>query len=373
MRRVGSLQRVNPSRKFKFAVGVRNNSDLFRQAILSSDRASNWEEVEREGFYNWLWTPVGVKKYFPRNNQRQTINHFSSFREICTKDRLFQHLRRFGRMSNRPLSFIPKTFHFTGKRSQGVTEFQDFANNAPESTKWIVKPCRSNCGKGITVHNSVSEVLSSLDTAPNWIVQEYISDALLIQSHKFDIRLWVICTDYGEFKVFLYNEGYLRMSSLPYDDNSLDPAVHLTNHCFQQHLEEFGQVFEGNTLMYSRFHEFIGQENFDKVHSQVCSIIKTVFRMGSKLINKEKLPNVFELFGFDFMVTNDMSVKLIEINTNPLLAAKADSIKDILPDFAEHVLRASMDVMFPPEMYGVEIPKETPNFTCIATSPTTQR
>lgn len=39
----------------------------------------------------------------------------------------------------------------------------------------------------------------------------------------------------------------------------------------------------------------------------------------NKPILKEKISNQFELFGYDFMIDDDMNVYLIEVNTNPCL------------------------------------------------------
>lgn len=44
-----------------------------------------------------------------------------------------------------------------------------------------------------------------------FIIQKYIERPLLINSRKFDIRVWVSMTHEGD--VFFFREGYLRTSS----------------------------------------------------------------------------------------------------------------------------------------------------------------
>jgi hypothetical protein len=53
---------------------------------------------------------------------------------------------------------------------------------------------------------------------------------LLINKRKFDIRVWVLVTT--ESKVYLFKQGYLRMTSTEYDltpESLVRPEVHLTN------------------------------------------------------------------------------------------------------------------------------------------------
>lgn len=68
------------------------------------------------------------------------------------------------------------------------------------------------------------------------IVQKYVENPLLIEGHKFDIRIWALLDHLGNYYVF--EEGYLRFTSTPYrlDTNSLtNNFVHLTNHSLQKH------------------------------------------------------------------------------------------------------------------------------------------
>ena len=44
-----------------------------------------------------------------------------------------------------------------------------------------------------------------------WVVQKYIEKPLLLDGRKFDFRVWALVT--GDFKIYVYRQGYLRTSS----------------------------------------------------------------------------------------------------------------------------------------------------------------
>ena len=45
----------------------------------------------------------------------------------------------------------------------------------------------------------------------SFVIQKYLEKPLLINNYKFDIRVWVLIDRNG--KVYLYKEGYMRLSS----------------------------------------------------------------------------------------------------------------------------------------------------------------
>jgi hypothetical protein len=63
-----------------------------------------------------------------------------------------------------------------------------------------------------------------------FVIQKYLEKPLLIDSRKFDIRLWVLISH--DQKCYLFREGYIRMSSYQYTiskDSIQHPYIHLTN------------------------------------------------------------------------------------------------------------------------------------------------
>lgn len=75
-------------------------------------------------------------------------------------------------------------------------------------------------------------------------------------------------------------------------------------------------------------------------------ISKTIDSVKRKL-DPNKRNGCFELFGYDFMVDNDLSVWLIEVNTNPCLDESSSILRGILPRMIDDCLKLTIDKDFP--------------------------
>lgn len=86
-------------------------------------------------------------------------------------------------------------------------------NECPEKNMWIVKPACGARGKGIYVTSDIDDI----DEGKSNVVSRYISNPLLINGFKFDLRIYVWVTSYEPLRIYVYKEGLVRFASEQYE------------------------------------------------------------------------------------------------------------------------------------------------------------
>ncbi len=103
---------------------------------------------------------------------------------------------------------------------------------------WIVKPANLSRGRGIYLIEDVNEI-SVDDTS---VISRYISNPLLINGHKFDLRLYIVVTSFDPLRIYIYKEGLARFASEQYIGNKVSKDnmyVHLTNYSINKKNDNF--------------------------------------------------------------------------------------------------------------------------------------
>jgi hypothetical protein len=184
-----------------------------------------------------------------------------------------------------------------------------------------------------------------------------MENPLLIAKRKFDMRQWVLVTDWNPLNIYFFNEFYVRFSVEEYvtDESALDNAyIHLVNNSIGKNSENFGKVvcadngeaMEGYMWSYQMFTEYVkyllskreepsflesnphlknsfiagthmkGEDIVvDRIQHRMKEIAKSSLMCASEMIEHRK--NSWELYGFDFMVDDQFNAWLIEINSSP--------------------------------------------------------
>jgi tubulin---tyrosine ligase len=247
-----------------------------------------------------------------------------------------------------------------------------------EKEWWILKPGMSNRGQGIRLFNSgaqlqkifeewevdVSDTSSDINDSSggtaegsilddmddqeglgwtsclrHFIAQPYIHPPLLLPSssgRKFHIRTYAFAV--GSLKVYVFKEMLALFASKPYlapweeKDNGRDLMRHLTNTC----LQAGGSLNEGSV---KRFWSLDGhvpelalltQDWKHSVWDQICDITGEIFKAASQgmLMYFQTLPNVFEVFGLDFLVDSEGTAWLLEVNAFPDFSQTGEELKE---------------------------------------------
>ena len=200
---------------------------------------------------------------------------------------------------------------------------------ASPETPWIVKPSAGCKGKGIIVTRCYEEVASLVadcntgDGNGVFAVQQYLPNPMLIGGRKFDIRVWALLAP--PYDVLVFNQGSCRTASAPYSlENLGDAHAHLTNHDLQQDAPDFGKHEAGNELWYSALAKHIAEQFPGKsfevdVKPQILRLVAQCLCAAKELleVGPHEGFRSFQLFGFDLLLDDALTVKLIEINGSP--------------------------------------------------------
>jgi len=76
---------------------------------------------------------------------------------------------------------------------------------------------------------------------------------------KFDIRQWVLVTDFNPLTIWLYNESYVRFSAKDYNASEVsNKFIHLTNNTIgKNHKENKNSHIKGNMMFQEEFQDYL--------------------------------------------------------------------------------------------------------------------
>ncbi|CAI2370307.1 unnamed protein product [Moneuplotes crassus] len=307
--------------------------------------------------WNCLWINSSGKSYLYENlNRYQKINHFPHSYELTRKDRLAYNIgkmqMRFGEID---FDISPETYVLPDQFDDFYEQYKLLKKEVPERNMWIIKPAAGARGKGIYITDDIDDINEDSSN----VVSRYITNPLLINGFKFDLRIYVCVTSYEPLRVYVYKEGLVRFASEQYEDynekniqgscedeeenyytSNKDSKqrrkkryAHLTNYSINKKNPNFvknesseqddvGGKWSLSSLC--KHMERIGID-MDLLWSRMYDIILKVIITGEYPITKKlKTSNIdqrncFELYGFDIILDSELKPWLLEVNLSPSL------------------------------------------------------
>jgi len=231
--------------------------------------------------------------------------------------------------------YIPKTWITHSEKS-----IQNFKNEFNPSQLYIMKK-NIQQQKGIEILNKEFDILNLVnkhkdDSYPYVVIQELLQNPYLIDGRKINLRVYVLLVKYNdEFRIYVYDNGFMYYTASRYIPNSLDPTVNITTGYIDR------EVYEKNPLTIEDFKNYLNDESrpltpietkirrynmlSEYLMTNIRNLIRDVFRVfDNKLGNGQKLKNniKFQIYGSDIAVDEDLQVKIMEINKGPDLNSK---------------------------------------------------
>lgn len=273
--------------------------------------------------WNLLWTYAPPNIDFTRIFSFQKVNHLINNRTIHRKDMLKKHIMRIRNMNkklNTIFDIMPQTFLLAKEYMNFIEEFHRIGKDNPLNL-WIVKPIGKSRGKGIFIIDDISDV----PLADTFLVQKYLTNPLLLEGYKFDMRIYVLVTSVNPLEVFLYKDGFARVSNEKFDLFTKNTKIHLTNAAIQngtaKKSSNYEKVYGGSKISLDILRYKLNKNNNIDFNKQIWPQVKSIILKAliACQFDIPYCPSCFELFGFDIIIDQNLKCWLLEINSSPSL------------------------------------------------------
>lgn len=126
---------------------------------------------------------------------------------------------------------------------------------------------------------------------------EYIDRPLLINSLKFDLRIYVLILNLNPLEIYLYDEGLVRFATVDYkaptSDNIHQTYMHLTNYSLNKRSAGYKHTTDEKqtdgskrklTVVWRQLSHLFGHEKIERTKSLITELInKTILAVVPEL------------------------------------------------------------------------------------------
>jgi hypothetical protein len=192
---------------------------------------------------------------------------------------------------------------------------------------WLIKPKLGSLGNKIKLFAGLSNI-----TMPVYLITKYLNNPHLIRQYKYDLRFHGLVSTIKPLKLYLYNEGMLRLATekFTFSISDLQNKYALLTNIFinRQNKDKYiypqniSNIEDSNLWNFETFQKYCENNNidFNKIYSEVSDIfIKMILTVREKLIkeidnNNLKYSNFYHIIGFDIILDNNLKPYLLEAN-----------------------------------------------------------
>ena len=193
----------------------------------------------------------------------------------------------------------------------------------------------------------------------SYIMQYFVHNPLLVYGRKADFRIPMLIASTNPLIVY-YNDGFLRISLSEFSADSSEKGAFLTNLDLAEHAfssaRRFGR-YNGKTekelqddLVWSfeRVQQYLLDDGLitdnnwlnNYLRPEIKRMMVHLVRMSQSTFAKKS--SLFEIFGVDVMLDENLNLWFIEANAKPGLEGSSEAAKDLFINF----LTNSFEVLF---------------------------
>ena len=166
--------------------------------------------------------------------------------------------------------------------------------------------------------------------------RHYVHNPLLLNGNKFDFRMYLLVASTNPLIAF-YHDGFLRVALAKYDIQSNDKKTFLTNLALNQQIYDNvkgGRLFEGmgeeelkiaQQWSFERLQQYLLDNNLITDSNWLDNYLRPEFKKA--LVHLLRISgnsfyehsSLYELYGVDFMLDENLNLWFIEANSGPAL------------------------------------------------------
>ncbi|XP_063708708.1 tubulin glycylase 3B-like [Culicoides brevitarsis] len=216
---------------------------------------------------------------------------------------------------------------------------------------WLLKPCNSSQGQGIILSNDRQKIEQHLCSKVKFVIQKYIEEPLLCYNTKFDIRSYfMILVDQTHVRMFCHPVCSVKLASCEFSLDDLNESIHITNAYVQQkyryqtsnpNLPAHHMWSLGTLILYIESIRGDGHMWNEKVYPTMKRTLESLFWISVE--NIDLTPGRFELFGCDWIITNDYKPYLLEVQRPPGMGIFSPVSRIVCPSILRDVVKVSVD------------------------------
>lgn len=311
--------------------GNRFDRDLYQ--IKSTLKTLLWRDkthtMGKDTITNKQQLYLNMKKYFPdicSKHMAQTflLKNIQSLKQIKSeillntpKVSLIDKISSLEKTSGTTSETESESTSETESKSISETESESISETESETASekksetksvYIVKPVGHGAcaGVGVTVVTNDKELEDARKELSqrfnNIIISEYIQNPLLYEGKKFHLRMYILINS-EPFSWSFWNKGKAMTAKLKYKKGDwTNKLIH----------DSHGETTPKDIYFPE---DILPKNKYDYVYKQIKLILSAVSEIIKPYIRCYKESKYCcEVFGIDFMITDDYTVKLIEIN-----------------------------------------------------------
>ena len=284
------------------------------------------------GVHNLYILPYSVLRNLRRNitkniiNKYQKINRYFNSFEYVSKSSLYNNYKEMNKIFPEDYNYMLETFSFPEDKKIINNKFKNyrFNSNPKDNDVWLIKPKLGSLGLGMSIFKNITDIKKEC------LITKYLINPHLIKGFKYDLRIHGLVTSVIPLKIYLYDEGLVRVASEKYDPKKIDNEFSfLTNLYINRrnkkkfiYPQNLANIEDSNLWNLAAFQRYCKRNNinYDKLYDEMGDIfIKMVFSVRKKIIDNIKSyklnsSNFYHVIGFDIIYDENMKPYLLESN-----------------------------------------------------------